>query len=64
MLFSLEQGRAVFDPKSIAYEKAGENDKDEYKRKVRMNRNLFHNILPSTKILNIFKYKWIYCVLV
>ena len=58
VLFSLEQGRAVFDPKSIAYEKAGENDKDEYKRKVRMNRNLFHNILPSTKILNIFKYKW------
>ena len=23
-----------------------------------MNRNLFHNILPSIKILNIFKYKW------
>lgn len=58
VLFSLEKGRAVFDPMSIAYEKAGENDKDEYKRKVRMNRNLFHNILPSIKILNIFKYKW------
>lgn len=58
MLFSLEKGRAVFDPKSIAYEKTGENDKDEYKRKVRMNRNLIHNILPSVKILNIFKYKW------
>lgn len=58
VLFALENGRAVFDPKAIAYEKAGENDKDEYKRKVRMNRNLFHNILPSIKILNIFKYKW------
>lgn len=58
VLFALENGRAVFDPKSIAYEKAGENDKDEYKRKVRMNRNLFHNILPTIKILNIFKYKW------
>ena len=23
-----------------------------------MNRNLFHNILPSIRILNIFKYKW------
>lgn len=57
-LFSLDKGRAVFDPKSIAYEKAGENDNDEYKRKVRMNRNLFHNILPSIRILNIFKYKW------
>ena len=58
VLFSLDGGRAVFDPSAIAYEKAGENDKDEYKRKVRMNRNLFHNILPSKKILNIFKYKW------
>ena len=58
VLFALDGGRAVFDPKSIAYEKAGENDQDEYKRKVRMNRNLFHNILPSIKILNLFKYKW------
>lgn len=58
VLFSLDKGRAVFDPKSIAYKKAGENDNDEYKRKVRMNRNLFHNILPSIRILNIFKYKW------
>lgn len=58
VLFALDGGRAVFEPKAIAYEKAGENDQDEYKRKVRMNRNLFHNILPSVKILNIFKYKW------
>lgn len=58
VLFSLDGGRAVFDPSATVYEKAGENDKDEYKRKVRMNRNLFHNILPSKKILNIFKYKW------
>lgn len=58
ILYSLENGRAVFNPKAISYEKAGENDKDEYKRKVRMNRNIFHNILPSIKILNIFKYKW------
>lgn len=58
VIFALKGQRALFDPKSIAYEKAGENDKDEYKRKVRMNRNLFHNILPSWKILNIFKYKW------
>lgn len=58
VLFALDGYRAVFDPKAIAYEKAGETDGDEYKRKVRMNRNLFHNILPSVKILNIFKYKW------
>ncbi|WP_060929365.1 glycosyltransferase [Anaerococcus tetradius] len=58
VLFSLENNRAVFNPKSIAYEKAGENDKDEYKRKVRMNRNILHNILPSVKILNFVKYRW------
>lgn len=58
LLFALDGYRALFDPKSIAYEKAGETDEDEYKRKVRMNRNLFHNILPTIKILNIFKYKW------
>lgn len=56
--FALEGYRAVFDPSSIAYEKAGESNQDEYKRKVRMNRNILHNILPSVKILNIIKYKW------
>lgn len=56
--FALKGYRAVYQPNAIAYEKSGENDTDEYKRKVRMNRNLFHNILPSLKILNIFKYKW------
>lgn len=58
ILFALKKFRAVFDPKSIAYEKAGESNQDEYKRKVRMNRNIIHNILPSIRILNIFKYKW------
>lgn len=56
--FALKGYRAVYQPSAIAYEKSGENDADEYKRKVRMNRNIFHNILPSFKILNIFKYKW------
>lgn len=58
VMCALEGHRAIYNPKAISYEKAGENNKDEYKRKVRMNRNLFHNILPSIKILNIFKYKW------
>ena len=58
VLFALDGNRAIFNPKAISYEKAGESDNDEYKRKVRMNRNLFHNILPSIKILNVFKYKW------
>lgn len=56
--FALKGYRSLYQPKAIAYEKSGESDRDEYKRKVRMNRNLFHNILPSLKILNIFKYKW------
>ena len=58
VLFALEGGKAVFDSMAVTYEKAGENDKDEYKRKVRMNRNIIHNILPSISILNIFKCKW------
>jgi len=58
ILFALDGYRAIFEPNAISYEKAGESDKDEYKRKVRMNRNIFHNILPSWKILNIFKYRW------
>lgn len=58
VLFALKGYRAVYQPSAIAYEKSGENDKDEYKRKVRMNRNLFHNILPSLRILNVFKYRW------
>lgn len=58
VLYALDGGRAIFEPKAISYEKAGESDLDEYKRKVRMNRNILHNILPSWKILNIFKYKW------
>jgi len=40
------------------YEKAGENTEDEFKRKVRMNRVLLQHILPSFKILNVFKYRW------
>lgn len=58
LLYGIDGYRAVFDPKAIAYEKAGESNGDEYKRKVRMNRNLFHNILPSLQVLNVFKCKW------
>ena len=58
LYFALNGYRAVYDPSAVAYEKAGESDQDEYKRKVRMNRNILHNILPSLKILNIFRYRW------
>lgn len=36
----LDGKRAIYEPKAIAYEKAGETSEDEFKRKVRMNRGL------------------------
>ncbi|MBR0431276.1 glycosyltransferase family 2 protein [Candidatus Saccharibacteria bacterium] len=58
LYYSLEGRRAVTNNKAIAYEKAGEKNSDEFKRKVRMSRGVAHYILPSIKILNVFKYKW------
>lgn len=58
LYYALEGRRAIANHDAIAYEKAGENTKDEFKRKVRMNRGILSGILPSIKILNIFKYKW------
>lgn len=56
--YALKGKRAISNSDALAYEKAGENTQDEFKRKVRMNRGLLRNILPSLKILNIFKYRW------
>ena len=50
--------RAIFNPDAIAYEKAGENTGDEFKRKVRMNREILRDIYKGLKILNVFKYGW------
>lgn len=58
LYYALRGERAVANHDAIAYEKAGENVEDEFKRKVRMNRVILSSILPSLKILNIFKYKW------
>lgn len=58
LYYSLQGKRAIANHDAIAYEKAGENDGDEFKRKVRMSRIVLGAILPSYKILNIFKYKW------
>lgn len=57
LLYALDQKRAVYCKDAIAYEKAGENDGDEFKRKVRMNRGILEAILPDLRILNMFKYK-------
>lgn len=56
--FAIKGRRAINDMKSIAYEKAGENDQDEFKRKVRMNRLILNVFNNTFKIMNIFKYKW------
>jgi len=58
LLFALEKKRAIYNPRAIAKEKAGESNEDEFKRKVRMNRTILHDILPTPKILNVFKYRW------
>lgn len=58
LYYSLQGKRAIANHNAIAYEKAGENDGDEFKRKIRMSRTILYSILPSIKLLNIFKYKW------
>ncbi len=58
ILYALDGKRAIYNEDAVAYEKAGETDGDEMKRKVRMNRLILFHILPNFKILNVFKYKW------
>lgn len=58
ILYALEKKRAIYNPKAIAYEKAGEMNDDEYKRKVRMNRIVIKGICPNIKIFNCFSYHW------
>ena len=50
--------RALFNPNAIATEKAGETDADEFKRKVRMNRDLLTMLGWGLKVLNPFRYGW------
>ena len=50
--------KALFATDAIAYEKAGEINTDEFKRKVRMNRGLWKGLILSWKYLNIFRYGW------
>lgn len=55
---ALNHKRAIFNEKAIAYEKAGETTKDEFKRKVRMFRCILTMIFGFPKVYNIFKYGW------
>lgn len=56
--YSKQGMRAVFNPDAVAVEKAGETNEDEYKRKVRMNRDLFDMLSWGVSVLNPFKYGW------
>lgn len=50
--------KALYNPKAIALEKAGQTSKDEFKRKVRMQRRILTNIFTNLRRLNIFEYGW------
>ena len=54
----LNHKRALYNPQAIAVEKAGATTKDEFKRKVRMQRRILSNIFTNLCRLNIFKYGW------
>lgn len=54
----LNNKRALYNKDAIAVEKAGATTKDEFKRKVRMQRRILTNIFTNLKRLNIFKYGW------
>lgn len=56
--YGVNRKRAIFNEQAIAYEKAGESTEDEYKRKVRMNRDILMRINDGFHTLNIFKYGW------
>lgn len=54
----LNHKRALYNPKAIAMEKAGQTTSDEFKRKVRMQRRILTNIFTNLRRLNIFEYGW------
>jgi len=58
VLYALKKKRAIYNPNAVAWEKAGEANEDEFKRKVRMNRIILRFILPDIRILNPFYCHW------
>lgn len=53
----LNNKRAIYNEKAVAYEKAGETSQDEFKRKVRMFRGIL-NTFKSPQKYNFFKHGW------
>jgi hypothetical protein len=56
--FAKKGKKCLYNQNAIAYEKAGENLQDEFKRKVRMSRNILSSLLPKLWLLNFMKLKW------
>ena len=56
--FALLKKRSINNCDAISYEKAGEDNHDEFKRKVRMNRSILSVFIRMWRPLNVFKYKW------
>lgn len=54
----LKNKKAKYNEKAIAYEKAGEVSDDEFKRKVRMSRQILSISFSDISKYNIFKYGW------
>ena len=58
LIYALDKKKSVYNPDAIAYEKAGETNEDEFKRKVRMNRGILRGICPNIRVFNVFSYHW------
>lgn len=56
--YALIKKKSLSNPDAVSYEKAGEINSDEFKRKVRMNRTILSIFSLMWRPLNIFKYKW------
>lgn len=54
----LNNKRAVYNEKAVAYEKAGETSQDEFKRKVRMFRNILTSLFGNPQKYNVFRNGW------
>ena len=58
ILYAINGKRAIYNKDAVAYEKAGEIDKEEFDRKARTSRLILKKIMPDVRIINIFKMKW------
>ena len=57
-LFALKKKKCLYNRDAVAYEKAGETNQDEFKRKVRMNRSILNIFVDMWRPLNVIKYHW------